>query len=232
DEKRGKDCEAGAGTDVSVRGHWRRHQHDRGGDQAPEKTAAPGRRVRALTTVRTNSHGDLVRDVVYTRHSDEQGAGIRGAKRLSAVDRFWRRLRRGAPIVVVSGLPRSGTSMAMKMLDAGGVPTLTDGIRAADDSNPKGYFELERVKELDKNGDSAWLAGARGKAVKIISFLLTYVPESYDYQVIFMDRDIDEVLASQNKMLAARGEAAGTAPDAQIRQAYQGHLTKVDRFLK
>jgi hypothetical protein len=156
---------------------------------------------------------------------------MRGAK-VTLVDRLYRRLRYGAPIVVVSGLPRSGTSMAMKMLDAGGMPTLTDGIRAADESNPKGYYEFERVKELDKNGDAAWLADARGKAVKIISFLLTFVPEAFDYQVVFMDRDIDEVLASQNKMLVARGEAADAARNPQMRHAYQQHLQKVDRFLR
>jgi len=146
--------------------------------------------------------------------------------------RLFRRLRRGAPIVVVSGLPRSGTSMAMKMLEAGGVPIVTDGIRAADDSNPKGYYEFEPVKELDKNGDTAWLGSARGKAVKIISFLLTYLPDSYDYRVIFMNRDVDEVLASQNKMLVARGEAGGSADDAQMREVYGKHLEKVGRFLR
>ena len=150
---------------------------------------------------------------------------------MSVIDRLFRRLRHGAPIIVVSGLPRSGTSMAMKMLDAGGVPTLTDGVRTADESNPKGYSEFEQVKELDKNGDTAWLGDARGKAVKIISFLLTYVPDTYDYQVIFMDRNIDEVLASQNKMLVARGETAQTGNDDHMRQVYQQHLTKVDRFL-
>ena len=146
--------------------------------------------------------------------------------------RLFRRLRRGAPIIVVSGLPRSGTSMAMKMLEAGGVPIVTDGIRAADDSNPKGYYEFEPVKELDKNGDTAWLGSARGKAVKIISFLLTYLPDSYDYRVIFMNRDVDEVLASQNKMLESRGEAGGSADDAQMREVYGKHLEKVGRFLR
>ena len=144
---------------------------------------------------------------------------------------FWRRLRRGQPIVVVSGLPRSGTSMAMGMLEAGGLGVVTDGLRAADASNPKGYFELERVKDLDKPGDHAWLAGARGKAVKIISFLLTHLPESYDYQVIFMQRDLDEVLASQNTMLASRGEAGG-ADDTRMRALYEEHLAQVDRFLR
>jgi hypothetical protein len=145
---------------------------------------------------------------------------------------LFRRLRRGAPIVVVSGLPRSGTSMAMKMLEAGGVPIVTDGVRTADESNPKGYYEFERVKELDKSGDMAWLGDARGKAVKIISFLLTYLPDTYDYQVVFMNRDIDEVLASQNKMLTARGETAETADDEKMREVYRKHLDKVGRFLR
>ena len=151
---------------------------------------------------------------------------------MTPVNRLYRRLRYGAPIIVVSGLPRSGTSMAMKMLDAGGVPILTDGIRAADDSNPKGYYEFEQVKALDKSGDTAWLGGARGRAVKIISFLLTFLPDTYDYRVVFMNRDIDEVLASQNKMLVARGEGAETADDAKMREVYRLHLEKVGRFLR
>lgn len=142
-----------------------------------------------------------------------------------------RRLRYGKPIVVVSGLPRSGTSMAMKMLEAGGMPILVDGIRTADISNPKGYYEFEPVKELDKGGDVAWLASARGKAVKIISFLLTWLPETYDYRVIFMQRDLREVLASQNAMLARRGETPGSAGDEQMRRMYEDHLQKVARFM-
>ena len=122
--------------------------------------------------------------------------------------------------------------MAMKMLEAGGVPIVTDGIRIADESNPKGYYEFEQVKELDKSGETAWLGAARGKAVKIISFLLTFLPDTYDYHVVFMNRDIDEVLASQNKMLAARGESADTADDARMHQVYRQHLEKVERFLR
>ena len=148
------------------------------------------------------------------------------------LERTLRRLRYGRPIVVVSGLPRSGTSMAMKMLHAGGLDVVTDGIRQADESNPKGYFELEAVKELDKHAGTAWLRAARGKAVKIVSSLLTYLPEDNEYKVIFMRRDLDEVLASQNKMLVQRGEAPGTPEhDAQLRDYYEQHLVKVHRFL-
>jgi hypothetical protein len=147
-------------------------------------------------------------------------------------ERAFRRIRYGQPIVVVSGLPRSGTSMAMKMLQAGGLEVVSDGLRAADESNPKGYFELEAVKELDKNGDTAWLKDARGKAVKIISFLLTWLPEEHDYRVIFMQRDLHEVLASQNKMLVQRAETPGTAAeDERMRKQYEAHLAKVHRFL-
>jgi hypothetical protein len=142
-----------------------------------------------------------------------------------------RKLRYGAPVVVVSGLPRSGTSMGMKMLEAGGVTVLTDGIRTADVSNPKGYYELEAVKGLDKNGDTAWLREARGKAVKIISFLLTWLPEDNNYDVVFMQRDLDEVIASQNTMLVQRGEQTGSGSDDGLRQAYRQHLEKVMRFV-
>ena len=152
---------------------------------------------------------------------------------MGSFDHMVRRLKYGKPIVVVSGLPRSGTSMAMKMLEAGGMPILADGIRTADISNPKGYYEFEPVKELDKGGDVTWLAEARGKAVKIISFLLTWLPERYDYRVIFMQRDLREAIASQNAMLAHRGEtpAPGSASDDQIRKMYEDHLQKVTRFM-
>jgi sulfotransferase family protein len=142
-----------------------------------------------------------------------------------------RRLRYGKPIAIVSGLPRSGTSMAMKMLEAGGMPVLVDGLRKPDVSNPNGYYEFEPVKGLDKGGDVQWLADARGRAVKIISFLLTYLPETYEYRVIFMRRDLHEAVASQNTMLAHRGESLDGADDERMCRLYEGHLEKVERFL-
>jgi Sulfotransferase family len=151
--------------------------------------------------------------------------------RSSLVDRLKRKLRCGRPIVVVSGLPRSGTSMAMMMLKAGGMPLLTDAVRLADESNPNGYFEFEPVKQLDSAGDLTWLDDAGGRAVKIISFLLTWLPESHDYQVVFMHRDLDEVIASQQKMLGRRGEPAGTAGAGQMREIYARHLEQAERFL-
>src|SRR5512138_3201598 len=101
---------------------------------------------------------------------------------MGVLERFVRRLRYGRPIVVVSGLPRSGTSLMMQMLEAGGVEILTDAIRTPDGSNPKGYFELEAVKDLDKGPPPAWLADARGKAVKIVSSLVRWLPDTYDYR--------------------------------------------------
>ncbi|HVO13546.1 MAG TPA: phosphodiesterase, partial [Vicinamibacteria bacterium] len=131
----------------------------------------------------------------------------------SPLVRFYRRLRYGEPIVIVSGLPRSGTSMVMKMLEAGGLPILTDGLRTADEDNPKGYFEVERVKELAREQDKGWLAGARGKGIKVISFLLKSLPSTYNYRVVFIRREMEEVLASQRKMLARRGETEETPPE-------------------
>jgi hypothetical protein len=132
---------------------------------------------------------------------------------ISTLRRLYRRLRYGEPIVVVSGLPRSGTSMLMKMLEAGGVPIVTDGLRTADEDNPRGYYELERVKNLAEETDRGWLSEARGKGIKVISFLLRSLPSDFNYRVIFIRRDIEEVLASQRKMLARRGETDDTPPE-------------------
>lgn len=145
---------------------------------------------------------------------------------------MYRRLRYGAPIVVVSGLPRSGTSMAMRMLEAGGVPIVADGLRRADADNPHGYFELEQVKDLDKNtAETSWLSAARGKAVKIISALLEHLPATYNYKVVLMRRDLGEILASQGKMLSNRGERSETS-DEQMREAYESHLRKIAVLLR
>jgi len=143
--------------------------------------------------------------------------------------RLFRRLRYGEPIVVVSGLPRSGTSMLMKMLDAGGLPAVTDGLRTADEDNPKGYFEVERVKNLAGEADRTWLAESRGKAIKVISYLLRSLPAQYNYKVVFIRRDLDEVLASQKKMLARRGETDDTPPE-RMKELFEGDLWRA-RYL-
>jgi hypothetical protein len=131
--------------------------------------------------------------------------------------RLYRRIRYGRPIVVVSGLPRSGTSMAMKMLEAGGLRVVIDNLRAADEDNPKGYYEDERVKDLHLEGDKAWLREARGKVVKIISFLLKSLPDDNNYRVLFMHRNLREIVASQNTMLVRRGEKNDTPDERAVR---------------
>jgi hypothetical protein len=130
-------------------------------------------------------------------------------------------------ILVVSGLPRSGTSLMMQMLDNGGIAVLSDGVRAADTDNPRGYYELEKVKRLRQ--DAAWLPEARGKAMKMVSQLLYDLPPRERYRVIFMERDFDEMLLSQEKMLARLGRPA--APREQIIPAYHAHLDKLHRWL-
>ena len=103
-------------------------------------------------------------------------------------------------IIIVSGLPRSGTSLMMQMLDNGGVPVVTDHIRTADTDNPRGYYEFEQVKKIKE--DVSWLPETRGKAFKMVSQLLYELPASERYRIIFMERDLDEMLLSQEKMLA------------------------------
>lgn len=151
---------------------------------------------------------------------------------MGSIARFVRRLRYGRPIVVVSGLPRSGTSMMMQMLQAGGLEILTDAFRAPDGGNPKGYFEFEAVKDLDKGVPPAWLASARGKAVKIVSSLVRWLPDSHDYQVIFMQRDLDEVILSQNKMLVDRGAPPDEAQNERVKHLYQTHVEDTLRLLR
>ena len=142
-----------------------------------------------------------------------------------------RRLRFGTPIVVVSGLPRSGTSMTMKMLEAGGLPIVTDGKRTADESNPKGYYEFEPVERLGQDTDTSWLDAARGKVIKVVSPLLPHLPEDRNYRVVFMRRNLDEILASQSKMLVTRGEDPDATSDADLLAFYEDHLRKVTNLL-
>lgn len=134
-------------------------------------------------------------------------------------------------ITVVSGLPRSGTSMMMKMLDAGGIPPVTDELREADEDNPKGYFEFERVKQMDQ-GDTSWVIGARGKVVKVISALLKHLPPGEQYRVVFVRRHMPEILASQRKMLIRRGEDPDKMDDAQMAMLFEKHLKQVDEWLR
>ena len=133
-------------------------------------------------------------------------------------------------ITIVSGLPRSGTSMMMKMLEAGGMQILTDNLRTADENNPRGYYEYERVKKL-KEGDVAWVETAQGKVVKVISALLEHLPANHQYKIIFMRRDMNEILASQKKMLTVMGQSNGNVTDEQLASIYQKHLARTEGWL-
>lgn len=134
-------------------------------------------------------------------------------------------------ITIVSGLPRSGTSMLMRMLEAGGIEPLTDNIRTADEDNPKGYYEFERVKQLKQDLD--WLEDARERAVKIISALLKHLPQdhAYAYKVIFVRRKLEEVLASQKQMLIRRGEPTDTISDERMAELFRKHLSQVEAWM-
>ena len=145
------------------------------------------------------------------------------------ITRFFRSRKYGQPVIVVSGLPRSGTSMMMRMLDAAGLEILTDHERSADIDNPKGYYEHERVKNLEGDPDKSWVRGARGKVLKVISHLLKDLPDENFYKIVFMRRDLDEVVASQNKMLERRGED-NPIDDQATKDYYLRHLIQV-KFL-
>lgn len=148
---------------------------------------------------------------------------------LNPLKRILRKRKYGDEVIVVSGLPRSGTSMMMRMLDAAGLTILTDHERAADEDNPKGYYEHERVKALESETDKSWVAEARGKVLKVISMLLKDLPDDNFYRVIFMRRDLDEVVASQNRMLERRGED-NPIEDQRTKDYYLRHLVQV-KFL-
>jgi hypothetical protein len=130
-------------------------------------------------------------------------------------------------IIVVTGLPRSGTSLMMQMLSRGGVEVVTDAIRGADVDNPRGYYEFERVKKIKE--DVTWIPEARGKAVKMVSQLLYELPGSEKYLIIFMERDLDEVLLSQEKMLARLNRPA--IPRDEIKRAFTQHLEQLRAWL-
>jgi hypothetical protein len=136
---------------------------------------------------------------------------------------------RNQPIIVVSGLPRSGTSMMMRMLAEGGVPIVSDEIRRPDSDNPNGYFELETVRQMPA-GNVEWLEKAGGKAVKIISAFLEYLPPDYSYKIIFLEREIQEILASQHTMLDHRNEKP-KADDHEIERQIKQHLSAMRPWL-
>jgi hypothetical protein len=137
--------------------------------------------------------------------------------------------RKAAPIFIVSGLPRCGTSMMMQMLEAGGIQVITDHIRQADEDNPHGYYEFEKVKKIKE--DSSWLDGCHGKVFKMVSALLYYLPNSKEYKIVFMKRKMDEMLASQNTMLQRQGRNDAVVSDEEMAKKLDKHLLKIETWL-
>lgn len=138
----------------------------------------------------------------------------------------------GEPLILVSGLPRSGTSLMMQMLEAGGLTTVTDRKREADDSNPRGYYEDDRVKQLAVNRDTAWLTSCRGQAVKMVAPLLEWLPDDLPVKIIFMQRPAEEVIRSQRTMLERDGKQGAMLTDASLAKAYAQQLHRVNDLIE
>lgn len=141
---------------------------------------------------------------------------------------LFKRLKK-KPIVVVSGLPRSGTSMMMQMLQKGGAEIVSDGLRQADKNNPKGYYEFEKVKQMQE--DHSWLDQCPGKVIKIVSVYLKKLPDNYRYSVIFMRRNMQEILTSQKKMLVRLNQNPDDMDDEKLEQHYNKHLAQIQSWL-
>ena len=132
-------------------------------------------------------------------------------------------------IIIVSGLPRSGTSMMMQMLEQGGIPVVTDNTRKPDDDNPRGYYELKKVKKIKE--DATWLNNCHRKAFKMVSRLLYHLPPDKNYKIIFMRREMSEMLASQKAMLRRQGNSIAEHTDEEMAVAFSEHLQKIENWL-
>lgn len=133
-------------------------------------------------------------------------------------------------ITIVSGLPRSGTSMMMRMLKAGGMDVVTDNIRQGDEDNPHGYYEYEKVKSIQDN--ASWLADMQGKAFKMVSMLLFHLPPDMDYRLIFMKRNLKEVIASQSRMLSREGKDTDLKNADEMEILYTKHLREAEEWVE
>lgn len=132
-------------------------------------------------------------------------------------------------VTIVSGLPRSGTSLMMKMLESGGMEVLADDLREADVDNPEGYYEFERVKKLPD--DTGWIEDAKGKVVKVLAELIKHLPDEHNYRIIFMMRNIEEIIRSQKKMIVRRGEDPDPIPDEEMRELLKKYLVSLKNYI-
>ncbi len=134
-------------------------------------------------------------------------------------------------IIIVSGIPRSGTSMMMQLLDAAGIPVLTDEVRVADENNKKGYYELESVKKLAA-GNHSCIENSRGKVIKVVSSLLKYLPPDQNYKIVFMRRDLESILSSQGKMLVNSGQKYDAHQDSELKLLFKKHLDDIQSWFR
>lgn len=133
-------------------------------------------------------------------------------------------------LTIVSGLPRSGTSLLMQMIHAGGIPALTDEVRKADADNPRGYYEYEPVKRTKQ--DPSWVPLGIGKVVKMVHLLLRDLPAGFQYRVVFARRNLDEVVASQNIMLERHGKSTAGLPEERMKQMFAAQIEELQNFMK
>lgn len=133
-------------------------------------------------------------------------------------------------LTIVSGLPRSGTSLTMQMISAGGMTPLVDNIRKADEDNPKGYYEFEPVKTTKK--DASWIKDGTGKVVKMVHILLLDLPLDHEYRVVFTRRSLDEVIKSQNIMLDRSGKDKGATSKDRLEHIFRTQIAKVMKYMQ
>jgi hypothetical protein len=138
----------------------------------------------------------------------------------------------GKTFILVSGLPRSGTSLMMQMLEAGGLEILTDRERAADIDNPKGYYEWEPIKQIAKKPELLDQEGLEGRAIKCISMLLQSLPIKHNYKVIFMTRPIEEVVSSQHQMIDRMGRKGAELEIEQLQRGLTAHRNEIRQWLR
>ncbi len=149
-----------------------------------------------------------------------------------APDQVNPRKKSGKTFVLVSGLPRSGTSLMMQMLEAGGLPPKTDGERQADADNPRGYYEWEAIKRVAKDPAILNEPGLEGHAIKAVSMLLGQLPLNHEYKIIFMTRPVEEVVASQAAMIERLKTAGAELDEDQLERGLAAHRDQIIHWLK
>lgn len=185
-----------------------------------------------LTIVHAEIEGDVSfpdTDLADFRLVSEERCEADEANPYAHTFRVYERVREDRTISVVSGLPRSGTSMMMRMLEQGGMSVVTDGVREADADNPRGYYEFEKVKKIEE--DVSWIPGTRGRVFKMVSLLLYHLPPDERYRIVLMRRNTDEILASERKMLERLGRDPDHASDDRMAEIFRKHLAHLEGWL-